>query len=150
MTAKETILDLGSGTGGSWRYCGLPADDWRVLGLPIARDRLQVGRTQYGVRGWRYICSRGENVPLADASVHGVLCWVASPYMHIPRTVAKVHRVSDPGGFFKAALHDPAFTWSELRKAFPKPKPSLFRVFVLLNGMIPVFSGSVISLRQVA
>jgi hypothetical protein len=118
--------------------------------MDIASDRLQAAHQLYSTRGWRYVRARGESIPLADASVHGVLSWVALPYMHIPRTLAEIHRVLVPGGFFRAALHNPAFTWSELREAFPRPKPSLFRVFVLLNGMTLHFSGRVISLGRMA
>jgi hypothetical protein len=50
----------------------------------------------------------------------------------------------------KATLHAPSFTWSELKRAFPKPKPSLFRVFVLFNGMVLHCSGSVLSLGNLA
>jgi hypothetical protein len=49
----------------------------------------------------------------------------------------------------KATLHSPSFTWSEFRQSFPKLKPSLFRAFVFLNGMVLHFFGDVISLGRV-
>jgi hypothetical protein len=61
--------------------------------------------------------------------------------MHIPQTLAELHRVLVPGGWLRATLHPPGFTWSEFRKSFPRPKQSLFRVFVLLNGAVLHFSG---------
>ena len=48
----------------------------------------------------------------------------------------------------EASLHTLSFTWNELRKALPQPKASLFRAFVLLNGIFLHFSGDVISLGR--
>jgi hypothetical protein len=70
--------------------------------------------------------------------------------MHIPRTLMELHRVLVPGGWLKASLHTPRFTLSEFLQSFPRPKQSLFRAFVLLNGMVLHFSGNVISLGRVA
>jgi len=61
-----------------------------------------------------------------------------------------LHRVLVPGGWLKATLHSSAFTWTEFRQSFSRPKQSLFRVFVLLNGMLLHFFGVVISLGGVA
>jgi len=81
--------------------------------------------------GWHYLCGRGEQIPLGDESVDGVFWEVALPYMHIPRTLAELKRVLVPGGWLRATLHYPSFTYRELVAAFPKPKPNLFRTFVL-------------------
>jgi ubiquinone/menaquinone biosynthesis C-methylase UbiE len=91
------------------------------------------------------VCARGESLPLADGSIDGVLCWLALPYMHIPRALAEIHRVLVPGGWFTAALHRPRFTWQEFCGSFPRPKQSLFRTLVFVNGMVLHCSGSVIS-----
>lgn len=77
------------------------------------------------------MCGRGEQLPL-PAGFDGVFCEVALPYMHIPRALAELPRVLIPGGLLKATLHSPAFTWSEFRQSFPKPKQSLFRFFFVL------------------
>lgn len=146
----ERILDLGCGTGDSWHILGVTAEGRQIVGIDIRQDRLQAAREKYASRGWRYLCARGEEIPLPDASMHGVLCEVALPYMHIPRTLRELHRVLVPGGWLKATLHSPGFTWSELKRAFPKPKPSLFRIFVLLNGLVLHCSGRVLSLGNVA
>jgi hypothetical protein len=70
--------------------------------------------------------------------------------MHIPEALSELHRVLVAGGWLKATLHPPDFTWSEFRKSFPRLKPSLFRVFVLLNGVVFHLSGRVISFGKVA
>jgi len=146
----ERILDLGCGKGDSWRGLGVRVEDCRIIGIDLLRDEVQGAQLKHGGRGWSYLCARGENIPLADGSVDGVFCEVALPYMHIPRTLAELHRVLVPGGWFRVTLHNPSFTWSEFRKSFPKPKQSLFRVFVFLNGMVLHFSGRVISLGKVS
>jgi ubiquinone/menaquinone biosynthesis C-methylase UbiE len=146
----DTVLDLGCGTGDSWRKLGMAAESLQIVGIDVARTPLQAAREKYSSRGWNYLCARGEEIPLADGSVQGIFCNVALPYMHIPRTLAELHRVLVPGGWLKASLHLPSFTWSEFRRVFPKPKPSLFRVFVLLNGVVLHLSGKVIALGRVA
>ncbi len=144
----ERILDLGCGTGDSWLGLGLQVENYGIIGIDLQQNRVHAARLKYSARGWHYLCARGEEIPLADGSVDGVFCNVALPYMHIPRALAEVHRVLVPGGWLKASLHSPSFTWSGLRKAFPRPKASLFRAFVLLNGMFLHFSGDVISLGK--
>jgi ubiquinone/menaquinone biosynthesis C-methylase UbiE len=146
----ERILDLGCGTGDSWRSLGLDVEHWQVVGIDRQSARVQAASLKYSNRGWRYLCARGENIPLPEGSVDGVISEVALPYMHIPRTLAELHRVLVPGGWLKATLHAPSFTWSEFHRALPKPKQSLFRVFVFLNGMVLHFTGRVISLGRVA
>ena len=110
-------------------------DHWQVIGVDIQRDRVQIAHHKYA-RGWRYLCARGESIPLADASVNGVFC--------------ELHRVLAPGGWLRATLHPPSFTWGELKMCFPNPKQTLFRVFVLLNGMVLHCCGGVISVGKMA
>jgi ubiquinone/menaquinone biosynthesis C-methylase UbiE len=150
------ILDLGCGTGDSWRNFGLQADfgaqkkDWQVVGIDVGRDRLKAAHVKYGGSGWRFACARGESIPLPDSSIHGVISQGALPYMHIPRTLAELHRVLVPGGWLKLTLHPPRFTWEELRRSLPRPKASLFRTFVFLNGVVLHVSGRVLSIGPVA
>jgi len=146
----ERILDLGCGTGGSWRGLGLQLENRSVVGIDLQLDRLRAAHLEYDSRGWRYVCARGESLPFPDGSFHGVFCEVALPYMHIPHALAELHRVLVPGGWLKASLHFPSFTWGELLRALPRPKQSLFRAFVLLNGAFLHFSGRVLSLGGVA
>ncbi len=146
----ERILDLGCGSGDSWRSLGLQVENCRIIGMDVRWDRARAANVRYSGRGWEYLCARGEEIPLQDGSIHGVICNVSLPYMHIPRALGELHRVLVPGGWLKATLHAPAFTWSEFRRTFPKPKQSLFRAYVLLNGVVFHFSGDLISLGGVA
>ena len=87
----------------------MDVEDCQIVGLDISFGRLQEANVKYGSRGWHYGCARGEDLPLRDNSVGGVFCSVALPYMHIPRTLAELHRVLTPGGFFWASLHPSQF-----------------------------------------
>jgi ubiquinone/menaquinone biosynthesis C-methylase UbiE len=67
---------------------------------------------------------------------------VALPYMNIQKTLAEIHRVLVPGGGLTVSLHLPSFTIAELRhKALPRPEPTIFRLYVLANGVIFHFTG---------
>jgi ubiquinone/menaquinone biosynthesis C-methylase UbiE len=146
----DRVLDLGCGTGDSWRKMGVNVENCRIVGIDLRRDRAQAARVQYADRGWTYLCARGESIPLPDGSVDGVLSNVGLPYMHIPSTLAELHRVLVPGGWLKATLHPPSFTMGDLRKSLPKLKESLFCAFVLFNGMVLHCSGRVVRLGKVA
>jgi ubiquinone/menaquinone biosynthesis C-methylase UbiE len=146
----ERILDLGCGTGGFGSAFGLDVENSAITGLDIQSERARVAQTTNRSRGWNYVCSRGEQTPFQGASFDGVFSEVALPYMQIPRTLAELHRVLVPGGWLRVTLHSPAFTWREFLRAFPKPKQSLFRIFVLLNGAILHFTGKVMVLGAVA
>jgi ubiquinone/menaquinone biosynthesis C-methylase UbiE len=144
------ILDLGCGAGDSWRKIGVEVSDRDVIGMDIDSGALRTAQLKYKDRGWSYVRARGELIPLRSGSVDGVLCNVALPYMNIPQALSELHRVLVAGGWLRATLHPPGFTWSEFRKSFPRPKQSLFRAFVLANGAALHFSGRVISFGNVA
>ncbi len=141
---------MGCGVGDSWNKMKEDAEKWQVVGLDVHSPSLHMARASNGERGWRYLCARGEEIPLPSGSVDGVLCNVALPYMHIPRTLTELHRVLVPGGWLRASLHLPSFTRSEFRRSFPKPKAILFRLFVFANGMVLHCFGRVVSIKNVA
>lgn len=145
----ERVLDLGCGTGDSWQKLGVSPEQWRVVGIDVVPAHLREARKKYGGRGWQYLCGRGEKIPLATASVDGALCWLSLPYMNIPEALQELHRVLAPGGWLRATLHPPGFTWKEFRQAFPNPRQSLFRVCVLLNGLVLHVCGDVMSVKDV-
>jgi ubiquinone/menaquinone biosynthesis C-methylase UbiE len=57
--------------------------------------------------------------------------------MNIQKTLAEIHRVLVPGGSLSLSLHVPSFTIAELlHNAIPKPVPTLFRLYVMANGLL--------------
>jgi hypothetical protein len=76
-------------------------------------------------------------LPFEDESFDRVLSAVALHYMNIQKTLAEIHRVLVPGGGLSLSLHLPSFTIAELlHNAIPKPVPTLFRLYVMANGLV--------------
>jgi hypothetical protein len=53
----------------------------------------------------------------------------------------------EPGGTVHFSLHAFRFTLYELRLAFPKPKALMFRLWVMVNGMILHLTGKPAEVR---
>jgi SAM-dependent methyltransferase len=76
-------------------------------------------------------------LPFEDEGFDRVVSAVALPYMNIQKTLAEIHRVLVPGGGLSLSLHLPSFTIAELlHNAIPKPVPTLFRLYVMANGLV--------------
>jgi hypothetical protein len=57
--------------------------------------------------------------------------------MNIQKALAEIHRILVRGGQVSLSLHLPSFTMAELlHNAFPKPVPTLFRLYVMANGLL--------------
>lgn len=135
------VLDLGCGTG----QCPVRAnvaDSDDVIGVDIDEPSLAIARETFPNRKFRH--ARGEELPFPDASFDRVVSAVALPYMDIPKTLAEVRRVLVPGGSIFFSVHALRFTFSELRKAAPRPVAMLFRLFVMFNGLWLYFTGRVL------
>jgi ubiquinone/menaquinone biosynthesis C-methylase UbiE len=127
------ILDLGCGTGRDLAFWGVTASD-EVTGLDIRAERLEEARRRFPQRS--YFQGPGEAMPFRDASFDRVISLVALPYMDIPKALGEIRRVLVPGGTFTATLHPLKFSLAEFRKkAFVSMVPTLYRSFVLLNGI---------------
>jgi len=62
--------------------------------------------------------------------------------MDIPTTLTEIHRILVVGGMLSVSLHLPSFTMAELRNnALPRPIPTLFRLYVMANGLLFHFTG---------
>jgi len=127
------VLDLGCGQGldlASWGV--VPSDE--VTGLDIDESRLAIARVRFPNR--TYLHGAGERLPFEDASFDRVISAVALPYMNIPKALEEIHRILVPNGVVSLSLHLPGFTLSELREhALPRPVPTLFRLYVMANGL---------------
>jgi len=127
------VLDLGCGPGrdlGKWGV--MPEDE--VTGVDINHARLIMARRQFPER--HNVLAKGECLPFPTASFDWVISAVALPYMDIQKTLAELHRILVPGGRLSLSLHSAEFTIGELlHHAIPKPVPTLFRLYVLANGV---------------
>jgi ubiquinone/menaquinone biosynthesis C-methylase UbiE len=125
-------LDLGCGQGGSPAAWGVASSD-EITGIDINGSSLAIAKAKFP--GRNYLQGAGEYLPFASESFDRVVCSVALPYMNITKTLAEIHRSLVPGGSVSLSLHLPGFTIAELRRALPKPVPTLFRLYVLTNGV---------------
>ena len=128
------VLDLGCGPGADlapWNVT--PSDE--VTGLDIDDGRLALAKIRFPNR--TYQLGAGECLPFEDESFDRVVSAVALPYMNIQKALAEIHRVLVPDGGLSLSLHPPSFTIHELvHNAFPKPVPTLFRLYVMTNGLL--------------
>jgi ubiquinone/menaquinone biosynthesis C-methylase UbiE len=128
------VLDLGCGLGRDLASWGVTASD-EVTGLDIDDSRLAIAKVRFSNR--TYLQGAGECLPFEDESFDRVISAVALPYMNIQKTLAEIHRILVRGGSLSLSLHLPSFTIAELlHNAIPKPVPTLFRLYVLANGVL--------------
>jgi len=127
------VLDLGCGSGCDLVSWGVAASDW-VTGLDIDGRSLAIAKVRFPNR--TYLQGRGECLPFVDESFDRVISGIALPYMNIQKTLGEIHRILEPGGSVSLSLHPLSFTISELlHQAMPKPLPTLFRIYVLADGL---------------
>lgn len=127
------VLDLGCGSGCDLLSWGVAASD-EVTGLDIDDSRLAIAKERFPNR--TYVQGPGECLPFKDRSFDRVISAVALPYMNIQKALAEIHRVLEPGGGLSLSLHPLSFTISELlHHAIPKPLPTLFRLYVVADGL---------------
>lgn len=128
------VVDLGCGSGRDLVPWGVIASD-EVTGLDIDDSRLATAKVRFPNR--TYLQGAGECLPLEDESFDRVISVLALPYMNIQKTLAEIHRILVPGGGLSLSLHPPSFTIAELlHNAIPKPVPTLFRLYVMANGLL--------------
>lgn len=127
------VLDLGCGSGSDLASWGVLAGD-EVTGVDIDSTRLAAAKLRFPDRTYQ-LC-RGERLPFKAASFDRVISSVALPYMNIQKTLSEIRRVLAAGGALSFSLHSPSFTLAELlHNALPRPIPTLFRLYVMGNGL---------------
>jgi ubiquinone/menaquinone biosynthesis C-methylase UbiE len=140
LVVRRRILDLGCGSGRTLAKFGwLVSADEQVVGVDILTESLRIAHQSYPQRC--FLSARGENLPFPNASFENVLCHIALPYMDISKALSEIERVLVPGGTLRLALHDWHFAMAELRRALPHPNRTLFRIYVLANGLLFHFTG---------
>ncbi len=128
------VLDLGCGSGFDLTAWGVTAAD-EVTGVDIDDLRLALAKIRFPNR--TQLRGSGECLPFEASSFDHVISVVALPYMNIPKTLAEINRVLVPFGALSLTLHPPSFTIAELiHNALPRPIPTVYRVYVLVNGLL--------------
>ena len=133
MGLPVRVLDVGCGFGNPPVRAAVQEGD-TVIGLDIRAESLKVARTRYPDR--QFLCGRAEQLPFVDGSFDRVVSSVSLPYTDIPSALAETRRVLAQAGSVFMALHTWRFTLQELRTALPRPTASIFRIYVLLNGLL--------------
>ena len=128
------ILDVGCGAGQTLIGCNLTED---VFAVGLDRDDSAIGLGMQLTKAIHFVLGEGAALPFADGSFDLVICRVALPYMHVARALAEMARVSVVGGDLWLVLHPFSMTARELGAniAHLQIKPSLYRTWVLLNGL---------------
>ena len=128
------VLDLGCGSGRDLASWGVTTSD-EVTGLDIDDSSLTIARVRFPTR--TYLQGVGECLPFKGENFDRVISAVALPYMNIQKALTEIHRILVPGGGLSLSLHLPNFTVAELlHNAMPKPVPTLFRLYVMANGLL--------------
>lgn len=140
------VLDLGCGVGRDLAGWGVTAGD-RVTGIDIDEQRLLAAKHSFQQR--IFLQGAGEHLPCPSASFDRVIAGVALPYMNIQKALAEVHRVLVPGGRLSVSLHLPSFVWAELvHNAFPRPVPTIYRLYVISNGLFFHVTGKTVGFMR--
>jgi len=139
------ILDVGCGKGNPPQKANLSLQD-SILGIDISMESLKLAKQRYPTR--QFICGKAEALPFSAKSFDRVVSAIAIPYTNIPLALAEIRRVLIPGGSLFMSLHALRFTLAELRAALPRPKASLYRLYVLANGVVFHISGRTLGLAN--
>jgi ubiquinone/menaquinone biosynthesis C-methylase UbiE len=136
------VLDLGCGAGRDLNGWGIAASD-KVIGIDIDKTSLAIAKTRFRDRA--YIHAPAECLPFKNESFDRVIAALSFPYTNIQQALGEVHRILVPSGRLSLSLHPPSFTVSELlHHAIPKAIPTIFRLYVLANGVVFHFTGRVV------
>jgi ubiquinone/menaquinone biosynthesis C-methylase UbiE len=104
-----SILDFGSGIGGSVPYFLKYLPQCQLTCLDVSRKSLDIGTGRFKGKA-RFIHFDGQQIPLDDNSFHAV--FTACVFHHIPhdaheKLLKEIRRILKPGGIFIAFEHNP-------------------------------------------
>jgi ubiquinone/menaquinone biosynthesis C-methylase UbiE len=133
------VLDLGCGSGRDLAFWDVTPSD-KVIGLDMDEERLSIARVRFPSRA--YVRGVSQCLPFRDQSFDRVISEAALPYMNIQKTLLEIYRILVVNGILSLRLHSPRFTIAELcHNALPRPIPSLFRLYVMANGVLFHWTG---------
>ena len=144
-SAMNCVLDLGCGIGLTPQKLDLP-QTWRIIGLDVNEEALCRAHETFPNRV--FVRGAGESMPFANETFWRIFSNVAVSYMHIPEALAEMNRVLQPGCAIVISTHSIGFTFSELRRAFPIPFATLYRIYVMANGVYFHLTGKLIRLSS--
>ncbi len=137
-TGNVMVLDLGCGLGSNLNEFSLPTAT-HIVGVDPNPSSLRLARILHPAR--QFMEGRGEHLPFPDHTFDLIVAKLSLPYMHIPNALREMRRTLKPGGQVVASFHPVGFTLRELIKIFPLPIPTLYRLYVLANGVLFHFAG---------
>jgi ubiquinone/menaquinone biosynthesis C-methylase UbiE len=126
----RAVLDIGCGAGQT--IIALAAAG-RSTGVDIDFNALRFAATGAIGDRLKVAGARGEALPFRDGAFDYVYSRVALPYMDIPRALAEMHRVLQPGGRLWLALHPAAIPLEQFRRGNIKGK--IFALYTIVNGI---------------
>ena len=135
LPTHRRVLDIGCGAGQTLIGCELPEG---VMGVGVDVDHEALVLGHQIAPALRFLRSRGEMLPFADASFDLVICRVALPYMHIRRATSEMARVLAAGGAVWLVLHPWTMTAAELAAAARslRLKAMLHRMHVMASSAL--------------
>ncbi len=132
----QRILDVGCGAGQTLIAANL-ADGVEAYGVDPDPEAIKLGQ-EICPPSIKLSQASGEKLPFPDSHFDLVFSRVALPYMHIHTGLSEMWRVLQPGGVLWLALHPRSMAMREFTSAVRKglPKLTLFRTYVLVNGLV--------------
>jgi ubiquinone/menaquinone biosynthesis C-methylase UbiE len=137
---QRRILDVGCGAGQTLIASGLAADV-TAIGIDCNVDALDLGRRLD--KRIRFVCARGEALPLPSDHFDLVISRVSLPYMRHRAALAEMARVLAPGGEAWLVLHPAERLKRELAASLKHGdiRKALHRLYVMGNGALASFTG---------
>lgn len=143
----QRVLEVGCGAGAVLGSYEMGCAPFRC-GVDVDHSVLRLGRKL--VEDAYFIQARGESLPFRSMEFDFVIARVSLPYMNIPESLCEIVRVLKPGGRIWAALHSFSMVQQELLDSIRKMrvKDSIFRVYVMLNGLSMHLTGTIFPFRS--
>lgn len=123
----QTVLDLACGTG-RYALLALAQGASKVIAFDNSAAMLEKGR-EAALPKIHWGLATSEALPLADASVQGVICGLALG--HLPRlkpSIDEISRVLQPGGWALVSDFHPFLSLNGARRTFTTPEGKTFAV----------------------
>ena len=127
------ILDAGCGFGDPPVQAAVRAGDDDIR-PDMNAESLNVARSRYPQR--QFVGGRAEQLSFLDGSFDRVGVERLSAIHRHPSALAEARRILTKTGTVFMALRSLRFTLQELRTALRRPTASIFRMYVLLNGLL--------------